>query len=188
MELADNGFLESFFCFPRAARNRGVSLGSAAIRAACRYASSQRSRSWRTGISRCWPPFSRNRRTRWAPWSSRSPRRSRWHRGALDGAQWPGRARVRTDGARCLNNRSHAGRQLAHVAHGRSLLGGRDRRTRRRRQVSVGSCGRGNRRRYRQRSGKAQGRRRHVNKPSKQPHWGNIPLWARQGSRTGRPQ
>ena len=29
MELADKGFLESFFCFPRAARNRGVSLGSA---------------------------------------------------------------------------------------------------------------------------------------------------------------
>ena len=41
---------------------------------------------------------------------------------------------------------------------------------------------------WRQRSGKAQGRRRHVNKPSKPPHWGNIPLWARQGSRTGIPQ
>ena len=36
------------------------------------------------------------------------PRRR--HRGALDGAQWPRRARVRTDGARRLNNRSHAGR------------------------------------------------------------------------------
>ena len=32
MALADKGFLESFFCFPRAARNRGVSLGSALIR------------------------------------------------------------------------------------------------------------------------------------------------------------
>ena len=35
---------------------------------------------------------------------------------------------------------------------------------------------------------KAQGRRRHGNKPSKQPHCGNIPLWARQGSRTAIPQ
>ena len=36
------------------------------------------------------------------------PRRR--YRGALDGAQWPGWARVRTDGARRVNNRSHAGR------------------------------------------------------------------------------
>ena len=34
----------------------------------------------------------------------------RRYRGALDGAQWPGWARVRTDGARRVNNRSHAGR------------------------------------------------------------------------------
>ena len=31
-----------------------------------------------------------------------------WYRGALDGAQWPGWARVRADGARRLDNRSHA--------------------------------------------------------------------------------
>ena len=48
-------------------------------------------------------------------------------------------------------------------------------------QVSVGGCGRGNRRRYRQLSGKAQGRRRHVNKPSKQHHWGNISLTELKG-------
>ena len=54
-----------------------------------------------------------------------------------DGAQWPGRARVRTDGARRLNNRSHAGRELAHGAHGRSLQRGCHGRTRSGRQVSV---------------------------------------------------
>ena len=41
--------------------------------------------------------------------------------------------------ARRLNNRSHAGRQLAHGAHGRSLQRGRDRRTRGGCQVSVGA-------------------------------------------------
>ena len=45
------------------------------------------------------------------------------------------------------------GRELAHGAHGRPLQRGRHGRTRRRRQVSVGGCGRGNRRRYRQLSG-----------------------------------
>ena len=43
-----------------------------------------------------------------APLHRRRPRRR--YRGALDGAQWPGWARVRTDGARRVNNRSHAGR------------------------------------------------------------------------------
>ena len=38
--------------------------------------------------------------------------RARRHRGARDGAQWPGRARVRTDGARRVHHGSHAGRQL----------------------------------------------------------------------------
>ena len=42
-------------------------------------------------------------------------------------AQWPGRARVRTDGARRVHHGSHAGRQLENRPHGRSLLGGRDR-------------------------------------------------------------
>ena len=59
------------------------------------------------------------------------------HRGARDGAQWPGRARVRTDGARRVNHGSHAGRQLENRPHGRSLLGRRDRRTRGRRTVFV---------------------------------------------------
>ena len=63
------------------------------------------------------------------------PRRR--HRGARDGAQWPGRARVRTDGARRVHHRSHAGRQLENRPHGRALLGRRDRRTRGRRQVFV---------------------------------------------------
>ena len=46
-----------------------------------------------------------------APLHRRRPRRR--HRGALDGAQWPGRARVRTNGARRVDNHgSHAGRQL----------------------------------------------------------------------------
>ena len=63
------------------------------------------------------------------------PRRR--HRGARDGAQWPGRARVRTDGARRVHHGSHAGRQLETRPHGRALLGRRDRRTRGRRQVSV---------------------------------------------------
>ena len=39
----------------------------------------------------------------------RRPRRR--HRGARDGAQWPGRARVRTDGARRVHHGSHAGRR-----------------------------------------------------------------------------
>ena len=62
----------------------------------------------------------------------------RRHRGARDGAQWPGRARVRTDGARRVHHGSHAGRQLENRPHGRALLGGRDRRTRGRPKVSVG--------------------------------------------------
>ena len=45
-----------------------------------------------------------------APLHRGRPRRR--HRGARDGAQWPGRARVRTDGARRVHHRSHAGRQL----------------------------------------------------------------------------
>ena len=44
---------------------------------------------------------------------------------------------VRTDGARRVNNRSHAGRELAHVAHGRSLQRGCHGRTRGRQKVSV---------------------------------------------------
>ena len=71
-----------------------------------------------------------------APLHRGRPRRR--HRGALDGAQWPGRARVRTDGARRVNHGSHAGRQLENRPHGRSLLGRRDRRTRGRPKVSVG--------------------------------------------------
>ena len=67
--------------------------------------------------------------------SRRRPRRR--HRGARDGAQWPGRARVRTDGARRVHHRSHAGRQLENRPHGRALLGGRDRRTRGRQKVFV---------------------------------------------------
>ena len=67
-----------------------------------------------------------------APLHRGRPRRR--HRGALDGAQWPGRARVRTDGARRVNHGSHAGRQLENRPHGRSLLGRRDRRTRGRRE------------------------------------------------------
>ena len=39
--------------------------------------------------------------------------RAAGHRGARDGAQWPGRARVRTDGARRVHHGSHAGRQPA---------------------------------------------------------------------------
>ena len=78
-----------------------------------------------------------------APLHRGRPRRR--HRGARDGAQWPGRARVRTDGARRVHHGSHAGRQLENRPHGRALLGRRDRRTRRRGQVSVGGCGRGNR-------------------------------------------
>ena len=70
-----------------------------------------------------------------APLHRRRPRRR--HRGARDGAQWPGRARVRTDGARRVHHRSHAGRQLENRPHGRALLGRRDRRTRGRRQVFV---------------------------------------------------
>ena len=54
-----------------------------------------------------------------------------------DGAQWPGRARVRTDGARRVHHGSHAGRQLENRPHGRALLGRRDRRTRGRRPVFV---------------------------------------------------
>ena len=65
-----------------------------------------------------------------------APRRR--HRGARDGAQWPGRARVRTDGARRVHHGSHAGRQLENRPHGRALLGRRDRRTRGRPKVSVG--------------------------------------------------
>ena len=70
---------KAVFCLPRAARNKGRSPSGASawIPAASRYSPSQRSRSWRTGISRCLPPFSRNLRTRWGPWSSRSPRRKR---------------------------------------------------------------------------------------------------------------
>ena len=60
-----------------------------------------------------------------APLHRGRPRRR--HRGALDGAQWPGWARVRTDCARRVNHGSHAGRQLENRPHGRSLLGGRDR-------------------------------------------------------------
>ena len=71
-----------------------------------------------------------------APLHRRRPRRR--HRGARDGAQWPGRARVRTDGARRVHHGSHAGRQLENRPHGRALLGGRDRRTRGRPKVSVG--------------------------------------------------
>ena len=63
------------------------------------------------------------------------PRRR--HRGARDGAQWPGRARVRTDGARRVHHGSHAGRQLENRPHGRALLGRRDRRTRGRPKVFV---------------------------------------------------
>ena len=43
-----------------------------------------------------------------APVHRGRPRRR--HRGARDGAQWPGRARVRTAGARRVHHRSHAGR------------------------------------------------------------------------------
>ena len=64
--------------------------------------------------------------------------RRRRHRGARDGAQWPGRARVRTDGARRVHHGSHAGRELENRPHGRALLGGRDRRTRGRQKVFVG--------------------------------------------------
>ena len=71
-----------------------------------------------------------------APLHRGRPRRR--HRGARDGAQWPGRARVRTDGARRVHHGSHAGRQLENRPHGRSLLGRRDRRTRGRPKVSVG--------------------------------------------------
>ena len=71
-----------------------------------------------------------------APLHRRRPRRR--HRGARDGAQWPGRARVRTDGARRVHHGSHAGRQLENRPHGRALLGRRDRRTRGRPKVSVG--------------------------------------------------
>ena len=53
------------------------------------------------------------------------------------GAQWPGRARVRTDGARRVHHGSHAGRQLENRPHGRPLQRGRHGRTRRSRQVSV---------------------------------------------------
>ena len=60
-----------------------------------------------------------------APLHRGRPRRR--HRGARDGAQWPGRARVRTDGARRVHHGSHAGRQLENRPHGRALLGGRDR-------------------------------------------------------------
>ena len=63
-----------------------------------------------------------------APVHRGRPRRR--HRGARDGAQWPGRARVRTDGARRVHHGSHAGRELENRPHGRALLGGRDRRTR----------------------------------------------------------
>ena len=42
-----------------------------------------------------------------APVHRGRPRRR--HRGARDGAQWPGRARVRTDGARRVHHGSHAG-------------------------------------------------------------------------------
>ena len=70
-----------------------------------------------------------------APLHRRRPRRR--HRGARDGAQWPGRARVRTDGARRVHHGSHAGRQLENRPHGRPLLGRRDRRTRGRRTVFV---------------------------------------------------
>ena len=66
-----------------------------------------------------------------------SGRPRRRHRGARDGAQWPGRARVRTDGARRVHHGSHAGRELENRPHGRALLGGRDRRTRGRRTVFV---------------------------------------------------
>ena len=52
--------------------------------------------------------------------------------------KWPGRARVRTDGARRVHHGSHAGRQLENRPHGRALLGRRDRRTRGRPKVSVG--------------------------------------------------
>ena len=51
--------------------------------------------------------------------------------------RWPGRARVRTDGARRVHHGSHAGRQLENRPHGRALLGGRDRRTRGRQKVFV---------------------------------------------------
>ena len=71
-----------------------------------------------------------------APLHRGRPRRR--HRGARDGAQWPGRARVRTDGARRVHHGSHAGRQLENRPHGRALLGRRDRRTRGRPKVSVG--------------------------------------------------
>ena len=71
-----------------------------------------------------------------APLHRGRPRRR--HRGARDGAQWPGRARVRTDGARRVHHGSHAGRELENRPHGRSLLGRRDRRTRGRPKVSVG--------------------------------------------------
>ena len=64
-----------------------------------------------------------------------APRRR--HRGARDGAQWPGRARVRTDGARRVHHGSHAGRELENRPHGRALLGRRDRRTRGRQKVFV---------------------------------------------------
>ena len=70
-----------------------------------------------------------------APLHRGRPRRR--HRGARDGAQWPGRARGRTDGARRVHHRSHAGRQLENRPHGRALLGRRDRRTRGRRPVFV---------------------------------------------------
>ena len=58
----------------------------------------------------------------------RPTRPRRRHRGALDGAQWAGRARVRSVTARgASTTEAHAGRQLAHGAHGRSLQRGRHR-------------------------------------------------------------
>ena len=98
--------------------------------------------------------------------------RRRRHRGALDGAQWPGWARVRTDGARRVDHGSHAGRQLENRPHGRALLGGRDRRTRGRRPVFV----------------KAGTARRHDSTTaSLEPHFGMNSRWRVTGSRTGIP-
>ena len=97
----------------------------------------------------------------------------RRHRGARDGAQWPGRARVRTDGARRVHHGSHAGRQLENRPHGRSLLGGRDRRTRGRRTVFVKA---------------GTGGRHDSTTASREHHSGMNSRWRVTGSRTVEPQ
>ena len=106
-----------------------------------------------------------------APLHRRRPRRR--HRGARDGAQWPGRARVRTDGARRVHHGSHAGRQLENRPHGRALLGRRHRRTRGRRPVFVKA---------------GTGGRHDSTTASLEPHFGMNSRCRVTGSRTVEPQ